>query len=135
MTKKNIAILGSTGSIGRQTLDVIESFPDLFSVASLTSYSNVQLLAEQTKKFRPKLVAIVDESKYLRLKALFRRLSGRSDQRTRSRRSCSYFIGSRYCFSGYFWCSRSLAPSGRRSRSTKRLLWLIKKYWWQLENR
>ena len=70
MTKKNIAILGSTGSIGRQTLDVIESFPDLFSVASLTSYSNVQLLAEQTKKFRPRLVAIVDESKYLRLKAL-----------------------------------------------------------------
>ncbi|KPK39937.1 MAG: 1-deoxy-D-xylulose 5-phosphate reductoisomerase [Omnitrophica WOR_2 bacterium SM23_29] len=65
---KRIAILGSTGSIGTKALNVIESHPDDFSVAALASHSNVSLLSEQAKKYRPKLVAIYDESKFSDLK-------------------------------------------------------------------
>lgn len=64
MTKqKNIAILGSTGSIGTQALDVIKSNPDKFSAYVLTAQRNVELLIEQAVKFQPKHVVIGDESK------------------------------------------------------------------------
>lgn len=59
--KKNIAVLGSTGSIGTQTLDIIESFPDRFRVAVLTAGRNWELLATQTRKFRPDNIVIADE--------------------------------------------------------------------------
>lgn len=65
---KRIAILGSTGSIGTKALDVIENHPNDFCVAALASHSNVELLAEQAKRHRPKLVAIYDESKFGDLK-------------------------------------------------------------------
>ncbi len=65
---KNIAILGSTGSIGTQALEVIEANPNLFCVQVLTAQSNVDLLIAQALKFRPKAVVIGDESKYLQLK-------------------------------------------------------------------
>jgi 1-deoxy-D-xylulose-5-phosphate reductoisomerase len=60
---RNIAILGSTGSIGRQTLDIVERFPDRFNVISLVAHQNVQLLKEQIKKFRPEFVVVSDEKK------------------------------------------------------------------------
>ncbi len=64
MTKqKNIAILGSTGSIGTQALDVIQSNPDKFSAYVLTAQRNVELLIVQAVKFQPKHVVIGDESK------------------------------------------------------------------------
>ena len=64
MTKqKNIAILGSTGSIGTQALDVIQSNPDKFSAYVLTAQRNVELLIEQAIRFKPKHVVIGDESK------------------------------------------------------------------------
>jgi 1-deoxy-D-xylulose-5-phosphate reductoisomerase len=62
--KKGIAILGSTGSIGTQTLDVIRSNPDSFSVEVLTANSSAQLLIEQAREFSPNAVVIVDESQY-----------------------------------------------------------------------
>lgn len=62
--KKRIAIFGSTGSIGTQALDVIESHPELFSVEVLTAHSNTDLLIEQAIKFKPNIVVISDESKY-----------------------------------------------------------------------
>jgi len=65
---KNIAILGSTGSIGTQALEVIEANPTLFYAAVLTAQSNVSLLIEQALKFKPKVVVIGDESKYIILK-------------------------------------------------------------------
>lgn len=68
MAQKQIAILGSTGSIGTQTLEIIEEHPDLFRASVLTAHSNWQLLAEQAHKFRPELVAIADETAYVRLK-------------------------------------------------------------------
>lgn len=64
MSKKNIAIFGSTGSIGIQALDVIEAHPDKFSVEVLTAGGNADLLIEQALKFRPNAVVIADESKY-----------------------------------------------------------------------
>src|SRR5258708_708049 len=54
---KRIALLGSTGSIGRQTLDVVRCFPDHFRIVALAARSNVSLLAEQVREFQPSLVA------------------------------------------------------------------------------
>lgn len=54
---RRIALLGSTGSIGRQTLDVVRCFPDHFRVVALAARSNVSLLAQQVQEFRPELVA------------------------------------------------------------------------------
>jgi len=57
---KNICILGSTGSIGRSSLEVISQFPDRFRVAYLTANTNVELLAQQIARYRPKGVAVLD---------------------------------------------------------------------------
>src|SRR6266571_8299633 len=54
---RRIALLGSTGSVGRQTLDVVRRFPEHFHVVALAARSNVALLAEQAQEFRPSLVA------------------------------------------------------------------------------
>ncbi|MCB0844202.1 MAG: 1-deoxy-D-xylulose-5-phosphate reductoisomerase [Bacteroidetes bacterium] len=63
-TPKDIAILGSTGSIGTQTLDVISRSPDRFYASLLTANHNAELLIEQARKFRPKEVVIVNQAKY-----------------------------------------------------------------------
>jgi len=62
--KKQIAILGSTGSIGTQALEVIDEQADLFSVEVLTANNNCSLLIEQSKKFKPNMVVIGNEKKY-----------------------------------------------------------------------
>lgn len=66
--KKQIAILGSTGSIGTQALQVIEEHPDLYEVYALTANNRVEELIEQAKKFQPEAVVIANEDKYLQLK-------------------------------------------------------------------
>jgi 1-deoxy-D-xylulose-5-phosphate reductoisomerase len=66
--KKGIAILGSTGSIGTQALEVIECYPDYFSLEVLTAGKNVDLLIEQAKKYQPNSVVIGDETLYSQLK-------------------------------------------------------------------
>jgi 1-deoxy-D-xylulose-5-phosphate reductoisomerase len=63
-TIKHIAILGSSGSIGTQALEVIEQNPDKFCVEVLTVNSNAELLIQQAKKIKPNAVVIGDESKY-----------------------------------------------------------------------
>lgn len=65
---KQIAILGSTGSIGTQALEVVSEYPDSFEVYALTAHRNVELLIEQAKKYMPDTVIIADESYYPRLK-------------------------------------------------------------------
>lgn len=65
---KNIAILGSTGSIGTQTLDVISQFPERFSARILAAGNNVEMLISQAVKHRPALAIIANESKYERLR-------------------------------------------------------------------
>ena len=62
--KKQIAILGSTGSIGTQALEVISEHSDLFEVEVLTANNNSALLIEQAKKYKPNTVVITNEDKY-----------------------------------------------------------------------
>jgi 1-deoxy-D-xylulose-5-phosphate reductoisomerase len=69
ITKKRIAIFGSTGSVGTQTLQVIAAHPDLFEVEVLTAQTNDELLVEQAVKFQPNAVVIGDASKYNKVKA------------------------------------------------------------------
>lgn len=62
--KKRIAILGSTGSIGTQSLEVIDKNPELFEVEVLTANNNVDLLISQAKKYQPNAVVVANENKY-----------------------------------------------------------------------
>lgn len=66
--KKKIVILGSTGSIGTQALDVIEEHSDLYEAYALTANNSVDLLIKQARKFLPEVVVIANEEKYLPLK-------------------------------------------------------------------
>jgi 1-deoxy-D-xylulose-5-phosphate reductoisomerase len=66
--KKGIAILGSTGSIGTQALEVIESYPDVFDLQVITAYKNADLLIEQALKHNPNTVVIGDENQYQKVK-------------------------------------------------------------------
>ena len=61
--KRKISILGSTGSIGRQALEVIEKLNDKFEVIALSAGNNINLLNEQIKKFKPKYACASDKSK------------------------------------------------------------------------
>jgi 1-deoxy-D-xylulose-5-phosphate reductoisomerase len=66
--KKGIAILGSTGSIGTQALEVLAAYPDYFDLQVLTAGKNADLLIEQALKFQPNSVVITDESQYQKVK-------------------------------------------------------------------
>ncbi|MEG4148172.1 1-deoxy-D-xylulose-5-phosphate reductoisomerase [Microcoleus sp. Pol12B5] len=65
---KAITLLGSTGSIGTQTLDIVAQYPDQFRIVGLTAGRNVTLLAQQIRQFRPEIVAVCDEDKLQELK-------------------------------------------------------------------
>ena len=67
---KNLSILGATGSIGSNALDIVSQFPDLFKVCALTARTNVDALARQIVQFRPRLAAVIDDDHARRLKAL-----------------------------------------------------------------
>jgi len=66
--KRRIAILGSTGSMGTQALQVINQFPDIFEVELLSAYSNSDLLIQQAQKYKPNVVIIIDETHYQKVK-------------------------------------------------------------------
>jgi len=65
---KTLSILGSTGSIGTQTLGIVRKFPEQFNVVALSCNSNIELLKKQIEEFRPKIVAVYDEEKADELK-------------------------------------------------------------------
>jgi 1-deoxy-D-xylulose-5-phosphate reductoisomerase len=67
-TKKGIAILGSTGSIGTQALEVIEAYPEYFDLQVITAGKNAELLIQQAKKYKPNTVVIGDEACYKQVK-------------------------------------------------------------------
>jgi 1-deoxy-D-xylulose-5-phosphate reductoisomerase len=69
---KRIAILGSTGSIGRSTLSVVESYPDRFQVATLAAGNNAELAFEQAVRWKPRLVSLADEAAAHALQAKLR---------------------------------------------------------------
>src|SRR5260370_5854540 len=66
---RRIAVLGSTGSIGQQTLDVVRSFPDQFQVIALAARSNISLLSQQMQEFKPSLVACFADTSEVKEKA------------------------------------------------------------------
>lgn len=68
--KKIISILGSTGSIGTQTLDVVRKNPELFKIEGITTNKNISLLIDQIKEFKPSLVAIFDVDAYDKFQVL-----------------------------------------------------------------
>ncbi|UKN00391.1 1-deoxy-D-xylulose-5-phosphate reductoisomerase [Paracrocinitomix mangrovi] len=70
MHKKRLAILGSTGSIGTQALEVIENYPDQFEVSVLTAHNNADLLIEQALKFKPNCVVISNEALYEKVESV-----------------------------------------------------------------
>ena len=61
---KQLCILGSTGSIGTQTLDVVRSYPDRYSVYAICAHRSIDKLIAQAKEFKPEVVCIADESLY-----------------------------------------------------------------------
>lgn len=61
---KRIALLGSTGSIGKQTLEVVDDYSDIFEIEILTAYNNSELLIKQAKKYYPNIIVIGNEDKY-----------------------------------------------------------------------
>jgi 1-deoxy-D-xylulose-5-phosphate reductoisomerase len=65
---KRLAILGSTGSIGTQTLEIVSRYSDLFTVTALTAWSNADLLLEQARLFRPEVIVIGNRTHYQRLR-------------------------------------------------------------------
>jgi len=67
---RKISILGSTGSVGRSTLAVVDAFPDELAVVGLAAGANVELLAEQIKRYRPKIVSVRTRADADRLRAL-----------------------------------------------------------------
>ncbi|HYR27055.1 MAG TPA: 1-deoxy-D-xylulose-5-phosphate reductoisomerase [Thermoanaerobaculia bacterium] len=67
---RTVSILGSTGSVGRSTLAVVDAFPDDLRVTALAAGSNVELLAEQVRKYKPSLVSVRSEADAERLRAL-----------------------------------------------------------------
>src|SRR5580658_717130 len=69
LSKKRIAIFGSTGSVGKQALEVIDANPSIFSVEVLTAHSNDELLVKQALHFQPNIVVIGDDKKYAHVKA------------------------------------------------------------------
>lgn len=74
MIKKSLAILGATGSIGTQTLAVVDQNPEYWDIELLTANTNSSLLIEQTKKYRPAKVVIADKSRYIVVKDALKHL-------------------------------------------------------------
>ncbi|MBF0650239.1 1-deoxy-D-xylulose-5-phosphate reductoisomerase [Dysgonomonas sp. GY75] len=72
--KRNIAILGSTGSVGTQALDIVRENPDHFEIYALTANENIDLLIRQAEEFSPEVVVIANENKYTRLKEALQHL-------------------------------------------------------------
>lgn len=74
---KTICILGSTGSIGKNALQVISKFPEKFNVIGLTTNKNISLLLEQISQFKPKYIAIADKKSYYEFKKIINKTKAR----------------------------------------------------------
>ena len=76
-SRKQLAILGSTGSIGTQTLDVVRAYPERYGVYALCANRSIDLLVAQAKEFHPEVVCIADESLYETLSSRLSTLKAR----------------------------------------------------------
>ena len=69
---KNIYLLGATGSIGTQTLEIIKKHPKLYKIITITGYNNLNRLMEITKEFKPLFVGLKDEESEIAFKKVFK---------------------------------------------------------------
>ncbi len=130
---KRIAILGSTGSIGKSTLSIVESFPDRFSVVSMAAGNNVELAFEQARRWRPQILsmATAEAAEPTPRQAE----EGRTGQRHRSRaRIGRYRSGSRLIPTPTSWSAPSSAspdwkPLTKRSKPARPSAWRTKNAW------
>ena len=110
---KKITILGSTGSIGTQTLDVVRKNKDKFEVVAISANSSVDLLLEQILEFKPKYVAVYNEKSANKLKNM---IPNDIDIEVLSSMEGLVKIceleGSRHCFNCCSWNDRSCANNG-----------------------
>lgn len=104
MSKKTISILGSTGSIGTQTLDVISQYPDKFGINFLSTNSKIDLLYKQIKQFNPKTVVICNEKSYVDFQSKYsvncEVLCGRDELLELAKQKCDLLISSLVGFAG-----------------------------------
>ena len=127
--KKQIAILGSTGSIGTQALEVISENDSLFEVYALTANNNVDLLIEQARKYKPEMVAIGNESHYLTLKNALSDLPVKvfagadSIAQLAEMQPIDIVLTAMVGYSG-------LKPTMSAIKAGKKSHWLTKKHWW-----
>ena len=70
--KKKISVLGSTGSIGKQTLEVVRNHPDKFEIIAISANKSIDILLSQIDEFKPKYVAVYDEESFLKLKSILK---------------------------------------------------------------
>jgi 1-deoxy-D-xylulose-5-phosphate reductoisomerase len=122
---KKVLILGSSGSIGVNSLNVIRNFPDRFSVEALTVNSNIDLLEQQINEFSPSVVVVTDEKKADELKKRIGKkvkvLSG-NEGLLEAASTCDYeiLVSSLVGFAGFFQQLKQL-------KRVNELLWQIKK--------
>ena len=120
MKKRQLAILGSTGSIGTQALEVVSEHSDLFEVYALTANNQVDLLINQARKYMPEVVVIANERKYPELKEALEDLPIKvwagADAIAQMVQSEPWAIPA---------CDRR----SRRSRRERRSPWRIRKLW------
>jgi 1-deoxy-D-xylulose-5-phosphate reductoisomerase len=105
---KALSVLGSTGSIGTQTLEIVEEFPDRFRVVALTAGNNLDLLIEQIRRHGPEVVALADADKLAELRARLEAL----DAAARPARPPQLLAGNEGLCAAAAWASADLVVTG-----------------------
>ena len=128
--KKQIAILGSTGSIGTQALEVIAEHSDLYEVYCLTANNKVELLAQQAHQFKPAAIVIANEQRYDELKSL---MSDMPDVKVYAGKQALDEIVEAQPIDMVlrpWWVLQDCHPPSTPSRPTRPLLWPTRRHWW-----
>lgn len=125
---KNIAVLGSTGSIGTQTLDVVRGQKDLFHISVLAANASDELLEQQIREFSPELAVLADETAYRRLKERYHGPTQLMGGRQAFVDAAAFpetdtVVTSMMGFAG-------LEPTMKALMRKRILLWQIRKPWW-----
>ncbi len=130
---KRIAILGSTGSIGKSTLSIVESFPDRFSVVSMAAGNNVDLAFEQARRWRPQILSMATAEAANQLHDKLNKAGLGSAVETRARIGWigqeSPLILTPTSWSAPSWASPDWKPPTKRSKPARRSAWPTRNAW------
>ena len=125
---KNLIILGSTGSIGTQTLDVVREHPDLFHVSVLVANRSDELLEKQIEEFQPELAVLSDEIAYGRLKERYQGRTELAGGRRAVIEAAAYPAGDVVVTSLMGFAG--LEPTMAALEAGKDIAWPTRKLWW-----